>query len=479
MTPLSDLARSMFLAAIDAVAPGALMRRLAFTERGVGLGEHACNPAGRLHLVALGKAGPGLAAAFLQRSQRVPETVFVLAPDGVPAPDSVAPYTRRASHPVPDARGAAATRELLELMGRARRDDGIVVLLSGGSSALLAAPLDGADPGEVAALTRALLAAPLPISDLNAVRKHLLAASGGRLALASAAPLLTLVLSDVPGNDLATVASGPTVADPTTFADAVRVLERAGLAGAFPGVDRFLAEGARGEHPESPKPGDHRLGHAQAHLLGSSADALAAAAETARAAGLRACELTRTLRGEARTVGTTLGCLARSLTPGEGTALLLAGETTVQVRGGGRGGRSLELALAAALALAEVPERCLLAAGSDGVDGAAPAAGAVVDGGTIGRAAERGRDALDALERNDSWPFFDGLPEAIVTGPTGVNVADLVFVLAAGAPADFLPANRRQALRVPGLAGGALRRRGRPGPRAARSGDPERLHLRR
>ncbi|HQT96166.1 MAG TPA: MOFRL family protein, partial [Thermoanaerobaculaceae bacterium] len=194
---------------------------------------------------------------------------------------------------------------------------------------------------------------------------------------------------------------------------------------------------------------------------GSSADALAAAAETAQAAGLRTLELTRGLRGEARSVGTALAALAASLAPGEGMALLLAGETTVRVRGRGCGGRNLELALAAACGLADVPERCLLAAGSDGVDGSSPAAGAVVDGGTLGRAAARGRDAAAALADNDAWGFFDGLPEAIVTGPTGTNVADLAFVLAAGAVPDFLPAAAALTNRVPSVPSGVLPRAGR------------------
>jgi glycerate-2-kinase len=253
------------------------------------------------------------------------------------------------------------------------------------------------------------------------------------------------------------------VADPSTFIDALGVLVRSGVAPSFRNAVRRLEAGARGEAPESPKPGDVRLKNAEFRLLASSADALAAATQVAQAAGLRACTLTRALRGEAHTVGTVLAAMAESLAPGEGTALLLAGETTVTVRGGGRGGRNLELALAAALALADVPERCLLAAGTDGVDGISPAAGAVVDGATLFRAAASGRDATAALAVNDAWGFFDGLPEAIVTGPTGTNVADLVFVLAAGAPSEFLPATRSLAQRVPGAAGGAFPRRGRPG----------------
>ena len=461
MTPLSDLARSMLAAAVAAVAPDALARRIAFLPDGVEFGGSALRPAGRLHLVALGKAAPGLAAAFVHRSQRPPDSVFMLVPDGIEVPASVAPFARRARHPVPDARGAAATRELLSLFASCEPRDGVVLLLSGGSSSLLAETLPGVTLEMLAALTSALLRTGTPIYELNTVRKHLLAAAGGRLALTCRAPILTLLVSDVPGDDLSSIGSGPTVPDPTTFADAVSVLARRGLATSFPDAVAFLASGARGQLPESPKPGDRRLEHVRAHLLGCSGDALRAAAVVAQQAGLRACELTRTMRGEARTMGTALAALAASLAPGEATALLCAGETTVTVRGDGCGGRNLELALAAACALADVPERCLLAAGSDGVDGTSPAAGAVVDGGTLARAAALGHDAVSALDGNDAWGFFEGLPDAIVTGPTGTNVADLVFVLAAGAVPDFLPAARSLAHHLPNFPGGILPRRGR------------------
>ncbi|HLE60203.1 MAG TPA: glycerate-2-kinase family protein, partial [Thermoanaerobaculaceae bacterium] len=223
----------MFAAAVAAVAPDALVRRITFLPDGVEFGASGLRPAGRLHLVALGKAAPGLAAAFLHRSQRPPDSVFVLVPDGVEVPASVAPFARRARHPVPDARGAAATRELLSALASCEPRDGVVLLLSGGTSALLAETLSGVALERVAALTSALLGAGTPIRELNAVRKHLLAAAGGRLALTCPAPILTLLVSDVPGDDLSSIGSGPTVADPTTFADAVSVVARRGLASSF------------------------------------------------------------------------------------------------------------------------------------------------------------------------------------------------------------------------------------------------------
>jgi glycerate 2-kinase len=450
----------MFATAVAAVAPDELIRRIAFFPDGIAFGEASLRPAARMHLVALGKAAPGLAASFLHRCQRPPDSVFVLTPEGVPTPASVAPFTRYAGHPLPDSRGAAATRELLETVAAAAAAAGVLVLLSGGSSALLAETLPDTNRRQLSALTSALLGAGAPIHELNTVRKHLLAAGGGRLAASCPASIMTLVVSDVPGDDFSSIASGPTVADPTTFADALTILERRSVSAAFPDIVAFFAAGARGQHAESPKPGDSRLARASTHLLGSSRDALQAAATAAQQAGFRTCQLTRTLRGEARNVGAALAAMASALAPGEATALLFAGETTVTVRGSGCGGRNLELALAAACELAGVPERCLLAAGSDGVDGVSPAAGAVVDGGTLARGTARGRDPVAALEDNDAWGFFEGLPDALVTGPTGTNVADVVFVLAAGGVPEFVPVARTLSERLPTSPGDVLPRGG-------------------
>jgi glycerate 2-kinase len=454
VTPLAETARSMFAASLEAVAPDALVRRITFLDDGIEFADAALRPPGALHLVALGKAAPGLAAAVLRCGRRKPDSVFVLTPDGVSTPPSVARFTRYAAHPLPDERGAAATRQLLAALAGCAPEDGIVVLLSGGSSALLAETLPGVPAATFPHLTSALLAAGTPIEELNTVRKHLLAAAGGRLAAASPARLLVLVVSDVPGDDLSSIASGPTVGDPTTFADALAVLERRGVATLFPEIAEFFSQGARGEHAETPKPDDPALRRACTVLLGTSRDALAAAGRAAQRSGMRPCELTRRLRGEARSVGMALAAVAGALVPGEPVALLLAGETTVTVRGSGRGGRNLEVALAAASGLAGMAERCILAAGTDGVDGIAPAAGAVVDGGTLTRAAALGKDAAAALDNNDAWGFFEGLPEAIVTGPTGTNVSDVAFVLAAGGVPDFLTTSRTWANLVPSTPGG-------------------------
>ncbi len=431
MTPLADVARAIYAAAIEAVQPETLLRKLSYTPSGVVLGDDPLEPAGRLVVVALGKAAPGLAAAFLSRSARPPESTFVLCPDTVFVPASIAPFTRIAAHPVPDRRGREATAELRALLAGLDPEDGVVVLLSGGASALLAEPLPEFDGERVVELTRALLGRGATISEINTVRKHMLAATGGRLASGCPAQMLTLTLSDVPGDDPATIASGPTVGDPTTLADAASVLRRRRLGEPFA---EFLAafEAAR-PALESPKPGDPRLNRSRVHALGSNRDALAGASAAAAHAGFATRVLTANLTGEARRIGAAVGALVCAVASGEPVALLAAGETTVTVTGDGCGGRNLELALAAAQVLDGVPERCVLAAGTDGLDGSSPAAGAVVDGWTVGRAAGCGRDASAALLRNDAWGYFAGLPEAIVTGATGTNVSDIVIALVAGA----------------------------------------------
>ena len=449
MTPLAELARAMFAAAVSAVRPEVLMRQVEFHAGGIRFREDELAPAGRLLLVALGKAAPGLAAAFLTRSLRRPDEVFILAPDGVAAGNEVARFVRRASHPLPDARGVAATEELIATLTALSPADGVVLLLSGGASALLAAPVAGISAEAVTSITKRLLDSGAGIRELNTVRKRLLAASGGRLAASCPAEMMTLAVSDVPGDDLAVIASGPSVPDASDAHGARDVLARHGLAGVFAEVDALLERLVRAAAADTPRCGDPRLARGRAWLLGCGDDALAEAARVAREAGFAPLVLGARLHGEARFQGHLLGQLAETLAPADPVALLLRGETTVTVRGGGQGGRNLELALAAAMALAGLPERCLLAASTDGVDGTSPAAGAVVDGGTVARARSLGREPLAALADNDGWGFFAGLPEAIVTGPTGTNVADLAFVIAAGRPRTFFAASVQPAYSVP------------------------------
>jgi hydroxypyruvate reductase len=391
----------------------------------------------------VGKAALGLAgAAEAQLGDRVVEGLAVF-PRGYRAavpPDLAQPHrlaVREAGHPAPDAASVEAGREALALAARSAGDGlPLLVLLSGGGSALLEAPAPGLALEALRDTSRLLLRAGVPIGGVNAVRKHLSALKGGRLAAAAhPAPVLTLALSDVVGDDLATIASGPTVPDPTTFADALRVLDEAEIRGAVPPVVRaHLEAGAAGEWLETPKPGDARLARAVTHLLGTNADALGGARREVERLGyrveVRACDVT----GEARAVGERLARELRAAS-GERVCLLWAGEPTVTVTGSGRGGRCQEAALAAALALDGVDASVLfLAAGTDGVDGPTDAAGAVVSARTAGAARAAGLDPEAALAAHDSHGFFRAaaphLPPGeglVVTGPTHTNVMD-VFV---------------------------------------------------
>jgi glycerate 2-kinase len=338
-----------------------------------------------------------------------------------------------AGHPVPDARGQAAARRLLELARGAGPRDLIVFLVSGGGSALTPAPVAPITLEEKQAVTRLLLEAGATIGELNAVRKHVSFLKGGQLARAAApATLLTLALSDVIGDPLDVIASGPTAPDPTTFAEALAVLTDRGISGRVPpSILRRLQAGARGEVAETPKPGDPVFDRVTNHVIGNNAIVVAAAAAAAERAGYRAVVLTRELQGEAREVGPDLVRRARAL-PAP-ACLLAAGETTVTVRGRGRGGRCQELALAAAIEMAGDPSLTLLAAGTDGTDGPTDAAGAVVDAGTVRRGAASGRDPRIALGDNDSHAFLRASGDLVVTGPTGTNLLDLCIALRSGA----------------------------------------------
>jgi glycerate-2-kinase len=307
----------------------------------------------------------------------------------------------------------------------------LVVLLSGGASALLTTPLPGLDLADLRGTTELLLRSGADIAELNCVRKHLSAVSGGRLAAATrAAGVWVLAISDVLGDEFATIGSGPCTADPTRYGDALAVLAGRGLLERVPtAVRRHLEEGAAGRRAESLPPGAPSLARVRQILLATNRDALAGAAACARARGCRVQIASDRLRGEARSLGRRLAALALALRPsGRRTLILAGGEPTVTVRGSGRGGRAAELALAAALALRDRDEVALLAAGTDGTDGPTDAAGAYADGGTCARGRALGLDPAGALAANDSYGFFAREGGCFVTGPTGTNVMDLVLV---------------------------------------------------
>lgn len=389
----------------------------------------------RVVVVGAGKASGTMAEAA--------ETVL----DGIPVEGLVAVKERRepgprrvrvveAGHPIPDGRGEAAGAEILRLARDAGPDDLVLCLISGGGSALTPAPVPGVSLAEKQAVTRLLLESGATINELNAVRKHLSRLKGGQLARAAhRAPVVALLLSDVIGDPLDVIASGPTAPDPTTFDDALAVLDRFGLRTRVPPTVRaHLEAGAHGEGEETPKPGDPALAGVTNAVIGNNGLVVEAALAAARRLGLAPCLLTRRLHGEAREVARVFAAvldeIACSGFPVARPACLIAGgETTVTVRGRGTGGRCQEFALALAPELAAMQDVVVLAAGTDGSDGPTDAAGAVVDPTTLERARGKGLDARRALAENDSHPFFATLGDLVVTGPTGSNLMDVYLGL--------------------------------------------------
>jgi len=439
-------------AALAAVDAGRAVRRAVAREPDgtLRIAGRALPPGPPVTVLAVGKAAVPMARAFVEVAGERVAGGAVTTKDGhggeVPGL-----AVREAAHPVPDARGEAAARDALRRASEAGPDDALVVLLSGGASALWACPAPGLGLDDLAATTDVLLASGADIGETNAVRKHLSAVAGGRLARAFAGgPVFLLAVSDVPGDRLDVIGSGPCSPDPTRFADARRVLVERGVEARVPeAVRAHLAAGERAERPETPRPGDRALARVHAHVVARNADALVAAARAARERGWRAEIDPEPLAGEARAAARSLlararagaafevgksdavadGLLARARAGGAGPRLWIAGgETSVTFEQAGRGGRSQELALAAALALDGERGVALLAAGTDGTDGPTDAAGAFADGGSVARARARGADARDALVRHDSYTFWSAEGGLLRTGPTGTNVMDVAFV---------------------------------------------------
>ena len=388
----------------------------------------------RLLVVGFGKASARMAAALEDILEERITAGLVVTADGYRVP------TRRvevaeAAHPVPDARGLAAARRITELVSGAKEGDLVIVLISGGGSALFTLPAEGITLEDLMRTNELLLRSGAKIQELNAVRKHLSRVKGGQLArLAAPAQVLSLILSDVPGDPLDSIASGPTAPDPTTFQDAARILKRYGLWDKVPlGVRARIEAGLEEKVPDTPKPGDPVFGRVQNVIVSSGRTAAEAAAEEGEKLGYRALILTTTLEGEAREVAKVFSALARELVrfrrPLPPPALLIAaGETTVTVRGDGSGGRNQELALAAALGIQGLPGVALMSLGTDGRDGPTDAAGGLVDGDTITRLEAAGVDPEEALVQNDSYHALRAAGDLLVIGPTGTNVADLVLL---------------------------------------------------
>ena len=414
-------------AAIAAVSPRALVARALEMPaiRHVLSGRPA-------HLLAVGKAAAPMATAWLELGLRPNRGLVVGAVRGRAALDSLT--WREAGHPIPDERSVAAAREAMTLAQSVAPNECLVVLLSGGASALMALPLNDLAISDKQSAVSVLLKAGADIGALNTIRKHLSRVKGGRLAAGCRGTTLTLAISDVVGDDPGVIGSGPTVADSTTFADAQRAIDTLGVAARLPKAVRGAIEaGRRGDIEESVKPGDPRLRRSYWYLLGGRREGMAGAKETAAAMGYETVVLDEPVIGEARIAAREYLQRLRELrnTLQGRLCIISSGETTVNVIGEGMGGRNQEFVLAAATDLLDLPPGATVASvGTDGIDGPTDAAGAVADSWTLSRAGEAGvTDPAAYLSANDAYRFFERLGDLIITGPTDTNVGDLQIAL--------------------------------------------------
>lgn len=412
----ADLLTELFQAAVTAALPDTC------------LPPHLPDPPrGRTVVVGAGKAAASMARA-VEVTWDAPITGLVVTRYGHSLPlDHI--EVVEAGHPMPDDAGRDAASRMLELVSDLGADDLVLCLISGGGSALLSLPAPGVAMEDKQAATRSLLRCGANIREINCVRKHLSAVKGGRLAAACApAPVVTLMISDVPGDDPSSIASGPTVPDPTTREEALAVLGKYGI-----DQPRAIIDYLRGAGDETPKPGDPCFDNTRQEIIARPQDSLEAAASAAVEHGYRPVIL-GDLEGEARDSGLIHAGIARQIVRyGEPAAapcvLLSGGETTVTVRGNGRGGRNAEFALAAALALDGLPGVHVLAADTDGIDGTEDNAGCLVDPGTLQRAGEAGLDAAAKLADNDAYTLFEAVDGLLKTGPTLTNVNDFRAIL--------------------------------------------------
>jgi glycerate 2-kinase len=416
MTPKS-LLRAVFDAAVEVAQPEKCLS--AFLPGA---------PSGRTVAIGAGKATAAMALVLDHHWDGELSGVVVTATGhGLTCPRI---EVLEATHPVPGDAGERAAREILRRVSGLGPDDLVICLLSGGGSALMSLPADGLASGEKQAITRELLRSGAAISEINCVRRHLSDIKGGRLGVAcSPAGLVTLAISDVPGDDPIDIASGPTVADPTSCADALSILDHHDIA-----IPKHVRESLSAGRWESIQPGDARLARAEYRLVATPRHSLAAAAATARELGVTPFILSDRLEGEARTVGRQMAAMAQAAAGGTGPVrapclLLSGGETTVTVRGGGRGGRNVEFLLSFGMALGPAANIHALACDTDGVDGTDPIAGAMWTPDTLERAGRLGLEPQGFLDANDAHSFFEALGDCVITGPTRTNVNDFRAIL--------------------------------------------------
>ena len=434
-------------ASIQAVAPGeAIQNHLNLSENLLIAGDHEYNleKIKRVLVISIGKAGyPMMIAALNLLKERLSGGVLITKDGYIPETElsegvqSEKINIFEAGHPMPDQRGVRATQHLIKLISNTREDDLVLCLTSGGGSALMVSPVPGVNLEDLQRTTSALLPCGANINEINSLRKHLEQLKGGRLAqLAAPARIINLILSDVVGDPLDVIASGPTTADTTTFTDAYQVLEKHQLLDEVPSsVIEHIHKGMEGKIGETPKPGDPVLDRVQNLIIGNNYQAANAGLVQCQEVGFHATLLTTSLEGEARRIGPLLSSILRQInSTGDPlprpACIICGGETTVNLKGSGSGGRNQELALSAVESIANLQDVALVTLATDGGDGPTDAAGAVVTGESLQRAKGCGLDPNQYLENNDSYHFFEKLDDLLKTGPTMTNVNDLTFLFA-------------------------------------------------
>jgi glycerate 2-kinase len=443
IVPARPLLTNLFLAAVASVDPARLVRlALRRDPEGIALSGGGASlfvpwsSGGRVFLVGGGKAGLPMAQAAVSALEGKVAAGAIAVPKGEGGSlDAV--RLIETGHPLPDEGSREAAQAMLDVVSRAGENDLVIALVSGGGSAMISAPPEGVSSPDKEAVFRLLLRSGADITEFNTVRKHLSSVKGGRMARAAyPARVWALMLSDVPGDDPSVIASGPFSPDPATYGDARKVLVERKLYDAIPDAVRAHIEaGVSGRIPETPKPGDPDLERVSLAVIGSNRVAIDAAADAAREEGVGTVRiLPEFLRGEARECARAfveeLRKAKASAFKGRAVVLIAGGETTVKVRGKGKGGRNQEFALSAAVEMDGMPGMAVLSCGTDGVDGPTDCAGAFADGTTCSRAAALGLSPMDHLDRNDAYPFLQALSDLVVTGPTGTNVTDIAIGIA-------------------------------------------------
>jgi hydroxypyruvate reductase len=418
-------------AAIEAVHAGRLVRTALDDAR-----VNDIRRAGAVDVIAAGKAASAMLSAFASAVDVPVRTYLGVGPRRSPDDSPLAPRTIwfDAGHPFPDEGSMAGARQALQIASDSQRGDLLVVLLSGGGSALMALPADGLTLQDKRAVAKTLMEAGADIHELNTVRKHLSSIKGGQLAAAAQGSVLTLAVSDVVGDDLSVIASGPTVPDDSTFADALAILDRRGGGETYPGaVVRRLRDGAAGLIADTPAAGDPRLSRASARVIGAQRGAIEGARRAAVSLGYHVVVVDEPVAGEARVAGTQhVDRCARAIrSQPRPICVIASGETTVTVAGSGKGGRNQEFAFAMAQAIHALgPLVAAASIGTDGIDGPTDAAGALVDPTTFERARAAGMAEPERfLTDNNTYAFFDRLGDLIRTGPTSTNVGDVQVIL--------------------------------------------------